>query len=211
MPGTEVQVLLLDIGGVVIDIDPGRCFEHWGRAANVDPARIAARWLVDSAYEALEVGAMDFTEYAVALSRRLDVELPEADWLGGWNALLGGPIEAVASQLPLIAQRIPLYGFSNTNEVHEAEWSRDCTQALAPFRQIFSSWRLGLRKPDVAAYRRVAKELGVPPAGILFLDDNAENIRGARAAGLRAAHVPKPSDTLTILANQGLIEEISAP
>ncbi len=40
----------------------------------------------------------------------------------------------------------------------------------------------------------IAKDIGVPPADILFLDDTLENVEGARAAGLRAVHVKGPQD-----------------
>ena len=53
---------------------------------------------------------------------------------------------------------------------------------------------LGLRKPEPAAYRRVAELVGLPPSKILFLDDGEVNVVGARDAGMAAAHVKSVSD-----------------
>ena len=66
-------------------------------------------------------------------------------------------------------------------------WEQRHGEALAPFRKIYTSWQLGCRKPTVEAYRRVAADIGVAPADILFLDDNHDNVVGARAAGMHGA------------------------
>lgn len=194
-----MNVLLLDLGGVVIDVDPRRCFTYWAEAADVDVAHVAERWRADEAYEAFEVGAIGFDEYLESLSARLEISLREDDWRAGWNALLGDPITDVVAALPAVAARVPLYCFSNTNVVHQATWEQRHADALTPFRRIYVSWQLGLRKPSVASYRRVADDIGVAPEDIVFLDDNAANVRGASAAGLVAHHVPNAAATLATL------------
>ena len=194
-----MKVLLLDLGGVVIGVDPRGCFRHWGAAAGLDAAVIASRWRADDAYEAFEVGAIDFNEYIESLSQRLGIALAEDDWRRGWNALLQEPFESVVNALPAIAARIPLYCFSNTNVVHQTVWEQRHAQALAPFRKIYTSWQLGCRKPTVEAYRRVAADIGVAPGDILFLDDNQDNVVGAQAAGMRARRVADPAQTLSFL------------
>jgi HAD superfamily hydrolase (TIGR01509 family) len=45
---------------------------------------------------------------------------------------------------------------------------------------------VGLRKPDVAIYRRALDILGSDPQRTLFIDDRQENVEGAVAAGMRA-------------------------
>ena len=198
-----MKALLLDLGGVVIGVDPRGCFQHWSAAAGVDAAVIASRWRADDAYEAFEVGAIDFNAYIESLSRRLGITLPEDDWRQGWNALLQEPFESVVNALPEIAARIPLYCFSNTNVVHQSVWEQRHAEALAPFRKIYTSWELGCRKPTVEAYRRVAADIGVAPGDILFLDDNHDNVVGARAAGMPARRVADPAETLSVLRGIG--------
>lgn len=199
-----MKALLLDLGGVIIDVDPQRCFESWAEAAGVDIGDIARRWRADEAYEAFEIGAIGFEEYLVSLSAQLGISLDPDDWRAGWNALLGDPVAEVVAALPTLAARVPLYCFSNTNVVHQAAWERRHADALTPFRRIYVSWQLGMRKPSVSAYRRVADEIGIAPRDIVFLDDNAGNVEGARAAGLVARHVPNSAVTLAVLREQGI-------
>ena len=195
----QPHAVLLDLGGVIIDIDPRACFVSWARAAGVDVGAIAARWAVDDAYEAFEVGAISFDEYLDSLSRRLGISLDRDEWRTGWNELLRGLFEDVAGVLPLVASALPLYAFSNTNPVHQEAWQTRFASALAPARKIYTSWEMGLRKPNVEAYLAVAEDIGVAPADILFVDDNAENVAGGKAAGLDARLVRTPAETLAIL------------
>jgi putative hydrolase of the HAD superfamily len=45
-----------------------------------------------------------------------------------------------------------------------------------------------LRKPEPAIYELAAAKLGVAPQACVFVDDSAENVQGARDAGMRAVH-----------------------
>jgi putative hydrolase of the HAD superfamily len=54
------------------------------------------------------------------------------------------------------------------------------------FKVALSSCYLGLRKPEPAIYRRALEILGRPAERILFIDDRAENVAAAAAAGIQA-------------------------
>ena len=194
-----MKALLLDLGGVVLDIDPSAVLAAWARAAGEDPARLTERWQLDDAYKAFEIGAIDFADYTAALSRRLGIELSREQSRIGWNALLGEPFPAVAAILPQLARRVPLYCFSNTNAVHQAVWQPRLAAILTSFRKVYASWQIGCRKPDVDAYLHVAADMGVAPPDIVFLDDNAGNVEGARVAGLDARLAAGEEATLACL------------
>jgi putative hydrolase of the HAD superfamily len=50
------------------------------------------------------------------------------------------------------------------------------------------SYDLRLAKPDPEFFLEAARRIGVERSTILFVDDNAANVEGARAAGLAAVH-----------------------
>jgi putative hydrolase of the HAD superfamily len=54
------------------------------------------------------------------------------------------------------------------------------------FDVLVWSYQLGIAKPDPAIYRRTLSKLGVLPEETLFIDDKAENVRVARALGMKA-------------------------
>ena len=57
---------------------------------------------------------------------------------------------------------------------------------LANFNFLLWSHSLKLAKPEIAIYAHAAEGLNTPPSRILFVDDRAENIDGALAAGMQA-------------------------
>jgi HAD superfamily hydrolase (TIGR01509 family) len=72
------------------------------------------------------------------------------------------------------------------------------------FDRFFFSCHLGVRKPDPGFYRHITRELGVPPAALLFFDDQRANVEAARAAGWRAELYAMGDPLLPALARHGL-------
>ena len=187
-PGSA-DALLFDLGRVVLDIDFDKAIACWAGHAGKSPADIVARFVRGEAYRHHEVGKIDDAAYFAHLRDLMDVELSDAQLLEGWNAIFAGEMPGIAPLLARAAKRLPLYAFSNTNGAHVAHFSQAYAPVLGHFREMFLSSTIGLRKPDAAAYDHVVKAIGVPASRIVFFDDLAENIEGARARGLTAVHV----------------------
>jgi epoxide hydrolase-like predicted phosphatase len=56
------------------------------------------------------------------------------------------------------------------------------------FDAVVISAGIGVMKPDAAAYLAIVEVLGVQPAECIFIDDNMQNIEGARLVGMSAIH-----------------------
>ncbi|MGE0622991.1 MAG: HAD family hydrolase [Pseudomonadales bacterium] len=194
-----IDALLLDLGNVVMEIDFRRTFRHWAAHASVDAGELHARWSEDEAYRAHERGELAFDEYVAALGDRLGITLSPDVWEAGWNDIFVGPYEQVQTALADVAQRLPLFAFTNTNPTHERAWRHRYGNALIHFDEIFVSSTIGQRKPEPAAFLWVADAMGVHPERILFLDDNAENVAGARSAGLQTVWVRSEADVVDAL------------
>jgi len=70
-------------------------------------------------------------------------------------------------------------------------------------RAVFSA-ELGRSKPDPEAFRRLATRLACAPDEILYFDDEATYVAGAREAGLSAHRVGGAAGVRTGLAVHGL-------
>jgi glucose-1-phosphatase len=203
-PG-DADALLFDLGRVVLDVDFSRVVACWAGHAGCEPALLAGRfsWR-DEFYQQHEKGEISDAEFFAALRALLNVELSDAQFLEGWNAIFAGEMPGIAPLLARAAERVPLYAFSNTNSAHVEHFSQAYADVLGHFREMFLSSTIGLRKPDAAAYDHVVKAIGVPASRIVFFDDLAENIKGARARGLTAVHVTSPDDVAQALAALGI-------
>jgi FMN phosphatase YigB (HAD superfamily) len=202
-PG-DADALLFDLGRVVLDIDFSKAIACWAGHAGREHADIATRFVVDETYHDHETGKASDAEFFDNLRRMLGVALTDAQFLEGWNAIFAGEMPDIALLLARAAGRIPLYAFSNTNRPHVAHFSAIHGELLGHFRELYLSSTIGLRKPDPDAYDHVVKAIGVPASRIVFFDDLAANIEGARAIGLKAVHVRSSQDVADALSALGL-------
>jgi glucose-1-phosphatase len=202
-PGSA-DVLLFDLGRVVLDIDLGKVMTTWAGHAGCEPGELATRFVVDESYRHHEVGKIDDAAFFANLRQSLGISISDAQFLEGWNAIFTGEMPGIAEHLARAKTRLPLYAFSNTNPPHIEHFSTAYSDVLGHFRQIFFSSTIGLRKPDAEAYDYVVTAIGAPASRIMFFDDSAENVRGARTAGLTAVHVTSPDDVTNALLALGI-------
>jgi putative hydrolase of the HAD superfamily len=202
-PGSA-DALLFDLGRVVLDTDFSRTLACWAGHAGCDPGELVARFSPDDAYKRHERGEMSDPEFFASLRGSLGINVSDAQFLEGWNAIFAGEMPGMNALLARAARHLPLYAFSNTNPPHVAHFSKAFADVLGHFREIFLSSTIGLRKPDAAAYDHVVKAIGVPAHRIVFFDDLAENIEGARMRGLTAVHVTSPDDVASALTALGI-------
>lgn len=202
-PGSA-DALLFDLGRVVLDIDFSKALTCWAGHAGCAPAEIAARFVRDEAYRHHEMGKISDGAYFQSLRASLGIALTDDQFLEGWNAIFAGEMPEIALLLARAAKRMPLYAFSNTNRPHVAHFSKAYAELLGHFRELYLSSTIGLRKPDAAAYHHVVRAIGLPASRIVFFDDLAENIAGARTCGLQAVHVKSSTDIADALAALGI-------
>jgi glucose-1-phosphatase len=202
-PGSA-DALLFDLGRVVLDVDFNRTLACWAGHAGFEPGHLFGRFPADENYHRHEKGEIGDAEFFAGLRASLDIGISDAQFLEGWNAIFAGEMPGIAELLARAARRLPLYAFSNTNTAHVEHFSVAYADVLGHFREIFLSSAIGLRKPDAAAYDHVVKAIGVPASRIVFFDDLAENIEGARNRGLTAIHVTSPHDVANALAALGI-------
>jgi len=202
-PGAA-DALLFDLGRVVLEIDFNKALACWAGHAGCEADVIARRFVRAEAYRHHEIGKISDAAYFDSLRASLGIGLSDAQFLEGWNAIFAGEMPGIAPLLERAAKYLPLFAFSNTNSAHVEHFPVIYADVLSHFREMFLSSAIGLRKPDAAAYDHVVKAIGVPASRIVFFDDLAENIEGARARGLTAVHVTSPDDVAEALAALGV-------
>jgi FMN hydrolase / 5-amino-6-(5-phospho-D-ribitylamino)uracil phosphatase len=129
-------------------------------------------------------------------------ELSEADFLAtffadgrvydsaGFKAAIRSSYEWIDGIEPLLgrlrARGVDMHTLSNYPAWYA--WIEERLEVSRYVRWSFVSCNTGIRKPDARAYEHAAKELGLPPAEVLFIDDRAQNCEAARAIGMAAIH-----------------------
>ena len=205
----SADVLLFDLGRVVLDIDFNKVMANWAAHAGCEPAQLVGRsngaWRRNDAFHRHERGEISDAAFFEDLRKSLGIGISDAQFLEGWNAIFTGEMPDIATSLARAGKRLPLYAFSNTNNAHVVHFSQAYADVLGHFRQIYLSNAIGLRKPEAEAFDHVVQAIGVPAPRIVFFDDSAANIEAARACGLSAVHVTSsPDDVAKALAALGI-------
>lgn len=212
----DIDAILFDIGRVILDIDPALIGRHWlatlqSHSINLprdasstssgkvlgSEAEIAKKVTGSETYHAYECGKIsdgaffDFVAEVLGLSLPIDTAVREV-LRDGWNAIFLGKMPNVHEMLSEATQIAPVYAFSNTNQAHCDHFLPRFEGLFSDFSKIYLSQEVGMRKPHKEAFDAVVADMGVAPGRVLFFDDLAENIEGARRAGLHAVLVDGP-------------------
>ena len=199
-PGMHADVLLYDFGGVLIRIDFDWIFHRWAELGRVPFEQVKSRFSHGDAYQRHERGEIDIEQYFESLREDLGIDLTDEQFADGWARVFGPEYDETVRVIRELEGRVPQFLFSNTNLTHYRYWSVRYAKALEPMRRQFLSFEIGKRKPERDAFEHVARDIGVPLDRILFLDDTADNIEGAREAGVHAVLVQSPSDVRNAVA-----------
>jgi glucose-1-phosphatase len=188
-PSRQPKALLFDLGGVVIDIDFSRVFTQWAKDAGCEMAAIRGLFRMDDLYRDFECGIISSAEFFEGLRQSLKIDLTDQQFITGWNHIFVGEVAGMGHLLRSTAKKLPLYAFSNTNEIHVAHMLEAFGPILSHFEVVFTSSAMGMRKPDPQAFELVCQEINVKPSELLFFDDTPENIASARDCSIPSVHV----------------------
>lgn len=191
MSGSDVRCVVVDYGGVISEYQTSEAVTALAaagsRVAGDAPAVVTARYwehrrdydlgtLDDAGYwSEVTGGSLTGSDPRLAELIALDVR--------SWSRTRGRSLDTIAD-LARAGRRLAL--LSNTPVPH-GEW-----MLVQPWAGAFAvhvlSCRLGVVKPDAAIFEHTAAALGRRPGEAVLVDDRAENVAGARAAGMAAVH-----------------------
>lgn len=201
------EAVVFDIGEVLVRLDFSPIGHLLGLGPNVPLGEAISRFSQWDLYDSFERGHVDADAFYRQAVAPLGPNAPTYDqFVAVWNSVILDEVPGIGSLLERLSRRCSLYTLSNSNSLHidsclgRFDW-------FAHFRAVYSSHHLGLRKPEVEAYQRLAALTGHAPERILFLDDRHENILGARRAGWHGEHCQDPvADVGRILRRYGLVD-----
>ena len=186
------KAVVFDIGGVLIGLDMDRCI----RAFREDVGFKRITQLLDPYHQKGIIGDLEggklseshFKELILAESR-MDAKPEDIDEAMG-KLLISEMDPRTAKAVKSLVGKYPLYLLSNNNPIS----MRNCIKVLKDngldpektFNGQFISSEMKMLKPSKEFYQTVILKIGVPPREIIFIDDNLENVEGARAVGIDA-------------------------
>jgi putative hydrolase of the HAD superfamily len=140
-------------------------------------------------WKAAEVGRGTEEAFLEAVERKLDelsVTLP-FDIREGWSMAM----RRVDADVVRLVERMGAsydVGLLSNATLRLDDDLRDYLKIDGLFKVIVNSSRVGMAKPDVRIYHLAAERMGVEPEACVHIDDDLENVEGARRAGFQGVH-----------------------
>lgn len=177
--------IVFDFGGVLVDWNPHHLYDKYFGS------REKAEWFLNNiclySWNLQMDGGKPFAE-GVA---ELQAEHPEwseaiAIYHTRWIEMMNGEIEGMASVIRrLKAAGYGVYGLTNWS-AETFPMVRDTYPVFQEFDGIVVSGEEHLLKPDEAIYKCLLERYDLQAEESLFIDDNADNVVGARNVGMKA-------------------------
>lgn len=183
----RTPAIIFDFGNVVAFFDYRRAFDRVGRALGRDGAELqqSARDLgFDDLLRRFECGRLTADEFSISACRLLGGGLPPQEFASAWAEIFWLNEALVPTIRALEAAGYPLVLGSNTNVLHADWFRREFAAILSSFTSLVLSFDVGHAKPSAEFYLACVKAAGARSADCIFIDDLAENVEGARSAGL---------------------------
>jgi HAD superfamily hydrolase (TIGR01509 family) len=185
-----VQAVIFDLDGVIVDSEPA-----WERIRRQVVAENGGTWRADSQKRLMGMSTPEWSRY---LSEDLGVGMaPEAvatlvieRMSAGYREevqLMPGAAEAVRR----MAVRWPL-GLASSSPPELIDAALDGAGLTGMFATTLSTERVGRGKPAPDVYIAAADSLGLMPERCAAVEDSANGLRSAAAAGLQVIAVPHP-------------------
>jgi HAD superfamily hydrolase (TIGR01509 family) len=183
---SPIELVLFDLGGVLIELGGVESMNALTGIESED--ELWRRWLTCPWVRRFERGDCSPDEFADGMVDEWQLTVAPAAFLDAFAAWPLGPLPGAEALVAAVRAVVPTGCLSNTNALH---WDRNFSTwpILDAFDFRFLSFELGVLKPDAELFDRVAELLPAPRDRVLFLDDNAINVDGARAAGFAAVTV----------------------
>ena len=186
MTAATIALVLFDLDHVLSDYDHHARLavlaERSGRDANAVGAALFGSGLEDES----DRGDWSPQGYAEELSRRLGAPVALDDLVAARAASMRARIDSL--RLAHAAAQTARIAILTNNGLYMRDRMHEICPALLPLfagRMRFAA-EFGRVKPDPEVYLHCLRTLDTEPAATLFVDDKAENVIGARRAGLHA-------------------------
>lgn len=193
-----IKNLLFDLGGVIMDLDRGRCVKAFEALGMKDADDFLGLYGQKGAFLALEAGEIDAEEFHEEVRKLMSHPVSDEEIDAAFNQFLVGiPVERLRA-LRELRKRYPVYLLSNTNPIMmnskiAEEFRKEGKEITDYFDGIVTSYEAKCCKPARGIFDYAVEKCGIQPEETLFFDDSEKNVKAARQYGYQAV-VVNPGD-----------------
>jgi len=183
-----LRCVLFDLDEVLADYDRTVRVSHLAHAIGSTPEAVQQAIYGSGIEDAADSGMLTAETYLDALSTHLGRRVTLDAWADARRAATH--IRPYMLELATLLSRRLTVAILTNNSVLMAQQLHRVAPKLFPLFEgrAFASAQFGARKPQTMVYTNCLAMLEMPAEATLFVDDNEDNVEGARRAGLLAHH-----------------------
>lgn len=185
-----VKNIIFDLGGVLLNIDPKKTIEAFGRLGMEQLIGDKGLSYDHDIFYLMEQGKVTPEEFRNGVRQLISAEVTDDQIDNAWTAML---LDFPANRVELVKNlrnNYKIYLFSNTNAIHVAKYqanfkSQHGFEVSSLFEIDFYSNEIGCRKPSPESFQEIIRLSGINPEESIFIDDSLPNVEAAIGCGLK--------------------------
>lgn len=190
--------LIVDFGGVLIDLDRQRCLKNFKELGLPDVEHTLDIYHQQDFFQQYEKGLISSDDFRNIIREKIGKDVTDARIDAAWNSFLVSIPTYKLDLLLALRKDYVVYLLSNTNEIH---WKWSCEHAFPYkafrvedyFEHIFLSYKMKMAKPGEEIFRKVLDDVGLDPKETFFIDDSESNCMTAQSLGI-STYTPKAGE-----------------
>ena len=204
MKKNGIKNLVIDFGGVLVDLESQRCVEEFNKIGLFNTEDLLGTSHQEGFFQDYEKGLISSEEFRDEIRKRIgDKDISDDQIDAAWVSFLDDIPRNKLDLLLRLREHYVVYLLSNTNPIHW-KWATEFGFPYRGFRvedyfeHIFLSHEMHMLKPSTEIYEAVLQTTGIDPKESFLIDDSKENCDAAKALGF-TTYTPKPKEDWTYL------------
>ena len=184
----RIRNIVFDLGGVLIDLDHHQAVSRFEEIGVKDAKQLLDPYEQKGFFLELENGKIDVDTFCRKLCEHTGKQLSYDEIKYAWMGFIADVPQYKLDFLLELRKKYKVYLLSNTNPIVQS-WAR--SEAFTPagrpisayFDKMYTSYEVGVTKPDAAIFDRMIENAPLIPAETLFVDDAKSNIEVGQGLG----------------------------
>lgn len=198
MKNKGIKNLLIDFGGVLINLDRPRCIKNFKKLGLSNVENLLNIYHQQGLFMQQEKGLITPVEFRTGIREMMGKVATDRQIDAAWNSFLVDIPTYKLDLLLKLREKYVVYLLSNTNDIH---WKWACKNAF-PYRgfrvedyfeKIYLSFEMKMVKPEPQIFDAVLKDADIDPTETFFIDDSEQNCRVAETFGI-STYTPKAGE-----------------
>ena len=193
-----IKNLLIDFGGVLINLDRPRCIENFKKLGLQNVDELLNVYHQQGIFMQQEKGLVTSAEFRDVIRQMVGKPLTDQQIDDAWNSFLVDIPTYKLDLLLKLREKYVVYLLSNTNYIH---WKWSCEnvfpyrgfQVEDYFEKIYLSFEMKMVKPDTEIFETVLADANIDPKETFFIDDSEANCLAAQALGI-STYTPQANE-----------------